>query len=192
MVDLDKEEIKKGINKCYNNSKSLLDDADYLFEGNRIARAYAIYILCIEEIQKTFILFRILLEKEINKNFTKEEKEYYSKFFSSHTFKIKASAMLNSNYNDFADRHSLKKVKTSKEIRNDFLNPRQKDTFKQQGFYVSLVHKKFKEPEELVKVEKCKNIQNEAKLNLSQLSDFKKMFFSNPDFFIKKYMNNDF
>ncbi|MGK0412605.1 MAG: AbiV family abortive infection protein [Polaribacter sp.] len=158
MVHLDKEEIKTGIHKCFNNSKSLLDDADYLFDGNRIARAYAIYVLCIEEIQKANILFRILLEKETNKNFTKEDKEYYSKFFSSHTLKIKGAAAQSLDYNDFAEKYNLNKVKTAKEIRNEFYNPKQKDISKQNGFYVSLVHKKFEEPKDLIKIENCKKV----------------------------------
>ena len=191
MVDLEIKEIKNVINKCYNNSKSLLDDADYLFEDNRIARACSIYILGIEEIQKTYILFRILFEKETNKSFTKEEKAYYSNFFSSHTLKIKAAAIQNLNYNDFAERHNLKKVKTSKDIRNDFSNPKQKDIFKQHGFYVSLVHKKFKEPEELVEIDKCKELQNEAKLYLTILTGFKDDFSFNPTFFIEKYRRDN-
>ena len=65
------------------------------------------YVLCIEEIQKTYLLFRILIEKETNKVFTKEEKDYYSKFFSRHTLKIKAAGIQGSSYNDFAERHSL-------------------------------------------------------------------------------------
>ena len=46
MVNLEIEEIKNGINKCFNNSKSLLGDADYLYEGKRVARSFAIYVLC--------------------------------------------------------------------------------------------------------------------------------------------------
>jgi|TARA_B110000240_G_C13445046_1_gene429924 AbiV family abortive infection protein len=192
MVNLEIEELKNGVLKCFSNSKSLLSDADYLFEDNRFARAYSIYILCIEEVQKTFMLFRILLEKESDKKNTKKENEYYSKFFSSHTLKIKAAAAQGGYYNDFAEKHSLKKVKTSKEIRNEFDNPKQKDIFKQQGFYVDLVHKKFKEPGEMINIEKCNKIQNEAKLSLSHLNGWQSMFFSNPNFFIRKYITDDF
>jgi AbiV family abortive infection protein len=192
MVDLDKEEIKNGINKCYSNSKSLLDDADYLFDGNRIARSYAIFVLCIEEIQKTKVLFRILLEKENNKKFTKEDKEYYSNFFSSHTLKIKAAAVQSSNYNEFAEKYNLNKLKSTKEIKNEFYNPKQKDISKQYGFYVSLVHKKFKEPRDLIKIENCEKIQQEAKLSFAQLRSFKNMYFTSPDVFIGKFSNEDF
>ena len=93
MIDLDKEKIRNEINKCYGNSKSLLQDADYLFDDNQIARSYAIFVLRIEEIQKINVLFRIFMEKENNKKFTKEDKVYYSKFFLSHTLKIKAVAV---------------------------------------------------------------------------------------------------
>ncbi len=192
MVDLDKEEIKNGINKCYNNSKSLLDDADYLFDGNRIARSYSIFVLCIEEIQKTYVLFRILLEKENNKKFTKEDKEYYSKFFSSHTLKIKAAAVQSSNYNEFAEKYNLHKLKSTKEIKNEFYNPKQKDISKQYGFYVSLVHKKFEEPRDLIKTENCKKIQQEAKLSYAQLRSLKNMYFTSSDVFIRKFSNEDF
>jgi AbiV family abortive infection protein len=192
MVDLDKEEIKNGINKCYNNSKSLLDDADYLFDGNRIARSYSIFVLCIEEIQKTYVLFRILLEKENNKKFTKEDKEYYSNFFSSHTLKIKAAAVQSSNYNEFAEKYNLHKLKSTKEIKNEFYNPKQKDISKQYGFYVSLVHKKFEEPRDLIKTENCKKIQQEAKLSYAQLRSLKNMYFTSSDVFIRKFSNEDF
>ena len=60
---------------------------------NQIARSYAIFVLRIEEIQKINVLFRIFMEKENNKKFTKEDKVYYSKFFLSHTLKIKAAAV---------------------------------------------------------------------------------------------------
>lgn len=191
MTDLDKEEIKNGIIKCFNNSKSLLDDADYLFEGNRIARAYSIYILCIEEIQKTYLLFRILLEKENQKTFSEEEKIYYKTFFTSHTLKIKSSAFQNSSYNDFASKYNLTQNRTSKEINSDFLNPKQKDILKQQGFYTDLVHKKFKEPLEMIKIEKCRDIQADAKLSLSQLTGLKRMYFTSPDVFIDKYKKDN-
>lgn len=187
MINLEKEEIKNGFVKCLNNSKSLLDDADFLFEGNRIPRAYAIYVLCIEEVQKAYIIFRILMEKENNKVFTKNEKDYYSNFFSSHTLKIKAAANLSIDYNYFAEKHNLKKVKKNKENKNDFFNPKQKDISKQQGFYVDVVHRKFKEPLEMIKIEKCIDIQSEAKLSVAQLITLKRMYFTCPDVFIDKF-----
>jgi AbiV family abortive infection protein len=192
MVDLDKEEIKKGINKCYNNSKLLLDDADLLLINNRFARAYSLYILCIEEIQKTNILFRILLEKENNKKFTEEDKIYYLKFFSSHIYKIKAAAVQNSYYNDFAKKYDLTIVKTPKEIRNEFNNPKQKDILKQYGFYVSLVHKKFEEPKDMIQTENCEKVKKEAKLSFVQLRHLRDMYFTSPDVFIRKFSNEDF
>jgi hypothetical protein len=45
----------------------------------------------------------------------------------------------------------LKKLKSTKEIENEFYNPRQKDISKQYGFYVSLVHEKFVELRDLIK-----------------------------------------
>lgn len=191
MVHLDIEEIKNGIIKCFNNSKSLLDDADYLFDGNRIARAFSLYILCIEETQKTYLLFRILLEKETSNFFSKEEEKYYNSFFTSHTLKIKSSSMHSSSYANFAEKHNLKQVKSSIEIRNDFFNPKQRDILKQQGFYTDLVHKKFKEPLEMIKIQKCINIQAEAKLNLSQLTGLKNMYFTCPEVFIDKFKEDD-
>ena len=192
MVNLEIEEIKNGINKCFNNSKSLLGDADYLYEGKRVARSFAIYVLCMEEIQKTYLLFRILIEKETNKVFTKEEKDYYSKFFSRHTLKIKAAGIQSSSYNDFAERHSLIKIKKSNEINNEISNSKQKDILKQQGFYTDLVHNKFKEPSEMIKIEKCNSIQAEAKLSLFQLTGFKVSYFNCPAVYIDKFKKDNF
>lgn len=187
MINLEKEEIKNGFVKCLNNSKSLLDDADFLFEGNRIPRAYAIYVLCTEEVQKAYLLFKILMDKENNKVFTKEDINYSKNFFSSHTLKIKAAASLSFNYNYFAEKHNLKKVKTLKQNKNDFFNPKQKDISKQQGFYVDLVHRKFKEPLKMITFEKCIDIQSEAKLSVAQLITLKRMYFTCPDVFIDKF-----
>jgi len=170
MVNLENQELKNGVLKCFNNSKLLLSDADYLFEDNRFARAYSIYILCIEEIQKVDVLFKIFLEKEVNKQFSKEEKDHYNKFFSSHISKIRTSAIKDSFIDELFEKYKLNKYKTKKQINNQITNPKQIDTFKQHGLYTHLINKKkFKEPSELISIEKCINIQNEAKWKIEFL-----------------------
>jgi AbiV family abortive infection protein len=170
MVNLEIEELKNGLLKCFNNSKSLLSDADYLFKDNRFARAFAIYVLCIEEIQKVDVLFKLFLEKEASKQFTKEEKDNYNKFFSSHIFKIRSSAIKDLFIHVLFEKYKLKLYKTKKQINNQITNPKQIDTFKQHGLYTHLINKKkFKEPSELISIEKCRNIQEEARWKISLL-----------------------
>ena len=170
MVNLETEELKNGILKCFNNSKSLLSDADYLFDGNRFARAYSIYILCIEEIQKVDVLFRLVLEKETLKKFCKEESDYYNKFFSNHIYKLKSSAIKDSFIHELFEKYKLKQYKTKKQITNQIRNPKQIDIFKQHGLYTHLINKKkFKEPSELISLDKCRKIQEEARWKIEFL-----------------------
>lgn len=68
---MNKSEIDKiyiGIKKSLNNSLSLIDDADYLFNNDRFSRAYTLYQLGIEEIGKTSIMYRALLSVLVGEN----------------------------------------------------------------------------------------------------------------------------
>ncbi|WP_158837677.1 AbiV family abortive infection protein [Polaribacter sp. L3A8] len=192
MVNLESEELKNGILKCFNNSKSLLSDADYLFEGNRFARAYSIYRLSIEENQKSHKLINLIIEKSLNKDFSKEEKTEYNKFFTDHLMKIRASAIENYTFFDFFEKYNLKQVKTKEQISNEILNPKQIDLFKQYGFYTHLINKKFKQPSDFISKNKCQKIQSEAQLSLSKSRTFIDMFLTFPEVFIRKFLNVDF
>ena len=192
MVDLEIEELKNGLLKCFNNSKSLLNDADYLFEDKRFARAYSIYRLSIEENQKSNMLIRLIIEKMINKDFNKEEKTYYNKFFTNHLLKIKASAIEEYTFIDFFNKYNLKLDKNIEQIFNQRSNPRQIDILKQYGFYTHLINKKFKKPSDFISNEKCQKIQQESKLSLSKSRTFIEMFLTSPDVFIRKFTNVDF
>lgn len=192
MINLEIKELKNGLLKCLSNSKSLLSDADYLFEDNRFARAYSIYRLSIEENQKSNMLIRLIIEKMINKDFSKEEKIYYNRFFTDHLFKIKASGIEEYIFIDFFNKYSLKIDKTKEQILNQISNPRQIDILKQYGFYTHLINKKFKEPSDFISKEKCYKIQQESKLSLSKSRTFVEMFLTSPEVFIRKITNMDF
>jgi len=161
------EEIYNGINKSLLNSIELIDDAEYLFQNKRFARAYALFQLGIEEIGKVTMLFRlvttyILDGKEIDLNKMKDHKHKYKETFVYDLFML------------FALSHKNKTIDKSLldtliyEIQNiDLINE-----LKNFSLYTSLIDNKFKIPKDIISEKLVISIRYRAMIRLEVVKSF--------------------
>ena len=187
MERLNIEEIYNGIRKCFANATDLIADADYLFNDNRFARAYSLYQLGTEETAKIKLLIHLAAEKLSNNEINKKDAEHYNNLFKNHIGKIRYAIASDVNYYNFADKIGLPQLRDPQQIKNELENLKQMDIYKQDGFYVSLSHKKFREPSAIITKEKCSELSILVKHRLSTTKGTMDLFFDNNEFFIRRW-----
>lgn len=80
---LSDEQIAMGLHSCYCNARDLFEDAQLLLKSRRIARAFGLCILCLEELAKIPLLINAVSLK-------RKEQKVWKKFWKalrSHTLK---------------------------------------------------------------------------------------------------------
>lgn len=190
IVDYSTEELIRGINICFDNVADLFNDAELLYENERYPRAYSLYQLSSEESSKALGIINLLVSKAAGGHFTDEYKEGFNKFFTNHDTKIKFSVNTDLNYLKFAKKVGLPVVRNEKSITDELKNTQQLDKLKQDGFYVSTAHNKFKAPNEVITKDKCSKFRDVILERINKEKSTFSYFKQNFSFMVEKFKSS--
>lgn len=151
------ENILVGMKKAFNNATSLLDEAYLLKTNNRLARAYALCQLSIEELAKIQILFELWIDR-INNNII--DYKALNKSFTNHIVKTKTYLetaiakfrLFKAQYSD----DWIDKLITIYEERLKIV--KDLNDLKKESLYVSIINNNFQSPAEKIDEEKFASI----------------------------------
>ena len=158
-----------------------------LFKDKRYSRAYSIFQLATEESAKIKVLIRLALDKLSGKLLTEDDKKLYNKIFTNHVAKNRYAVSTDLEYFKLSQRINLPIARDIKTIVNEINNPKQLDIFKQNGFYVSISHNKFKKPSEIIDKHKCSELKDVVTYRFKFIELTMKYFFTHTDFMVEKW-----
>lgn len=145
--ELTKESLLSGIDKTFNNAKSLMVEAQLLFANEYYPRAYSLLQLSTEELGKVFLLidalFTMLCDKDI------DFISFINKY-EDHKEKIKISNKLGIIFVNY-----LKETNQEYQTLEKYLNSEKNSVFnlnemKKKGLYVCFMDNIFHSPYELI------------------------------------------
>jgi AbiV family abortive infection protein len=167
-MNLTRTDLFEAIHKSLANARDLIEEAEILAQNKKIARAYTLFQLSIEEVGKASLTFNFVLKGNIE-NAT-EIKEF-DRSFCSHTSKTKLSQGI-----DFMFALMSEKTPTTKKLLENFIEQMDKvdisNDNKNYSLYTSLIDNKFYKPSEIITEEQLSNIAFYAKLRLSIATPF--------------------
>lgn len=171
---LSAEEIVRGMSLCESNANELYEDAETLQNANRLARAYTLYQLAIEEIGKVRMLGSLFYSLKLNKEIDYKKAD---KNFLSHQPKTKESVgfeqivvmLLYSNEEDETRREQLKQY--FQELSDEENRTAVYNDFKNISLYVSVNDGFFVSPKEVITSEMVDQIRTSATIRLKSLSN---------------------
>ncbi|WP_430404225.1 AbiV family abortive infection protein [Fluviicola sp.] len=170
---LSAEEITRGMRLCESNANELYEDAETLRNANRLARAYTLYQLAIEEIGKVRMLGSLFYSLKLNKEIDYKKAD---KNFLSHQPKTKESVgfeqivvmLIYSNEEDETKREQLKQY--FQELSDEETRTAVYNDFKNISLYVSVNDGFFVSPKEVITSEMVDQIRTSATIRLRSLS----------------------
>jgi len=71
------EQISLGLHSCYCNARDLFEDAQLLLKNRRIARAFGLCVLCLEELAKIPLLINAVSSKGRSKKYGKNSRQNF-------------------------------------------------------------------------------------------------------------------
>jgi AbiV family abortive infection protein len=146
MIDI--EEIFYGIKKALSNSIELVDDAEYLLQNNRLARAYSLFQLGIEEIGKVSMLYRFIIDYLTGE--TNDFKKIHKKL-TDHKAKDIETVLYDLVILSYAlDKDQYIDNEFFNMIKYEIQNIELINNYKNYSLYTSLIDNKFKAPKELI------------------------------------------
>jgi AbiV family abortive infection protein len=178
-MNFNESELLIAVSKSISNSEDLISDADLLLDNNRLARAYTLYQLALEEAGKAMDIYRSLLFGTFKDN---EGQKILKGNFKSHIKKAErartigiywALQLFKSNNRSKGEEMLLsifKEMKAAKEI-NDYKN---------YSLYTSFIDNTYKSPSEIITDKIVSVIRSVAKDRVVLI----KQFFTIPS---KKY-----
>ena len=188
------QQLAIGIDKTLKNAKALLDDANFLLENKRYARAYTLYQLSIEEGGKCLILYNSILSyfqgEEINEESLKKSVYYSHTIKTKESIKLELAAILlfkNSGHEIGTLLKNIGKERESVKSRNNKKN---------ESLYVELIDGVFFSPLESISIDDVENIADLALIRIKMaemfaskaINDIDKMKFTAGE--LKKIMND--
>lgn len=167
-MSLTRADYFEAIRKSLANARELIDEAEILVQNKKIARAYTLFQLSIEEVGKAFLTFNFVLNGDIDN--AAEIREFDSAFIN-HKAKTKFSQGL-----DFMFALMSEKTPDTKKILENFMEQRDKvnisNNYKNYSLYTSLIDNKFYMPSEIITEQQLSDIAYYAKLRLSIANPF--------------------
>ena len=171
---LNADEVVRGMKLCEFNATELYGDAETLRSANRLARAYTLYQLAIEEIGKVRMLASVFYSLKLNKEIDYKKA---NKNFLAHQPKTKESVgfeqivvmLLYSNEEDETRREQLKQY--FQELSDEENRTAVYNDFKNISLYVSVNDGFFVSPKEVITFEMVDQIRTSATIRLRSLSN---------------------
>jgi AbiV family abortive infection protein len=182
-MKVDKEELFSAIRKSLTNAKELFEDAQILKKYNRIARAYTLFQLAIEEIGKAFLVYNFLLQNDFSK-FSKFQKE-----FSNHIIKTETAIWIDMLLFEFANEDLKRKILFNVLVQTKKTN--ELNNLKNYSLYTSFKNNKFYLPSEIISLEKINKIEFHAKIRLDLASPYLEICMKEFDGILQAYKNMD-
>lgn len=159
------KEIEKGFKLVIQNAKDLLVEAKLLFDNGFYARAYSLTQLCIEEIGKSTILSRAILDYYFGE---KIDFKYFEKLgFRKHQEKTKQSLQPELIAIWMFEKSRGKKTNLRDSLIEDFNQIDQYNKLKNDSLYVGLNDDSFIFPGEVIKKEMAAELIEKAELRLA-------------------------
>lgn len=106
-MKISKEILLEAVTKSLKNAEQLFEEGQLLKVNQRLARAYTLFQLALEEVGKATLAFSLLFRGTFN---DKEEKKLFEDGFRSHKIKTWASAKINIVALQLADDAETKKA----------------------------------------------------------------------------------
>ena len=186
-MNLTRTDYFEAIHKSLANASELIEEAEILAQNKKIARAYTLFQLSIEEVGKASLTFNFVLKGDIEN--TIEIREFNRNFYS-HTAKTKFSQGM-----DFMFALMSENIPNTKKILENFMEQRDKvdisNENKNYSLYTSLIDNKFYKPSEIITEEQLSNIAFYAKLRLRIATPFFSLGIENFDVLYENRNNLD-
>jgi AbiV family abortive infection protein len=169
LKSLGHDELVRGIKLSLKNAESLIEDAEFLNNIGKLARAYTLFQLATEELGKTRLLVSLLFSvksgKEINYKKIKEEFLHHeTKTKGSMIFEQVALLLLFAEQNDDASRNTIKMA--YQDLKNEMNNVKILNERKNLSLYVSVIDKKFILPDDYITQDMVDNLSFNANVRL--------------------------
>lgn len=186
-MSLTRTDYFEAIHKSLANASELIEEAEILAHNKKIARAYTLFQLSIEEVGKASLTFNFVLKGNIN---NAPEIRDFNKAFYSHTTKTKFSQGM-----DFMFALMSEKTPSTKKLLENFMEQRDKvnisNDYKNYSLYTSLIDSKFYMPSEIITEEQLSHIAYYAKLRLRVANPFFTLGIENFDALYENKSNLD-
>lgn len=173
-----KDEYIEAIKKSLTNAEELFEEAKLLRENNKLARAYTLFQISIEEIGKAAMTNTFLMNRDIKDG--KEVKEFLRNF-SNHTYKTNASMGIGFTYAIIQ-----KNLVISKAILNKYIEYSNKidkaNINKNHSLYTSIIDNKFLMPSEIITEKQVIEIEEFACLKLRLAKPYFDLLLKNIDY----------
>ncbi|MGB4846256.1 MAG: AbiV family abortive infection protein [Ferruginibacter sp.] len=184
-MNFTEKELLIAVSKSISNSEDLISDADLLLDNNRLARAYTLYQLAIEEAGKAMDVYESLLlgtfkdikgQKTLKENF----KDHIKKAGRARTISILWALQLFKNNNKSKGEEILLSVFQEMTVANEI------NDYKNYSLYTSFIDNTYKTPCEIITEEMVSVIRSLAKDRVALVKQFS-MIPSNQYEEMKKY-----
>lgn len=168
---LEKRELFEVIEKCLKNAQELFEEAEILKEHKRYARSYTLFQICIEEVGKTSLIYKFLLDP--NKNDNSTVKKFIANF-RDHKAKIVTSIAYDKMLVPIieSEEDNELKQKWESEILNQLNSVNKYNDYKNYSLYTSFYDNDFCIPSELFTLDNLISIQYLSKIRLNMANDF--------------------
>jgi len=172
---LDYNNLVIGIEKCFINAESLIDDAILLKANKRIARSYTLFQLALEEIGKASILYFFAISNDTEK--VKNLKRFKNEFLN-HKFKtekaINFDILILASLNDKDEKKKFFDLIQSEYASIDKLN-----NLKNYSLYTSIIDDTFLLPSEIITSDILNEIETRTIFRLDLIKSTLNYFLQN-------------
>lgn len=165
------ETLITGIIKSEENAKELIEEANILLDNNKLARAFTLFQLAIEELGKCAMITNYILEDDKSKinKLLKELKKHKIKT----DYSIGYDMML---YKSLNEKH--KKTLLESFVFNSS-NISLVDDYKNYSLYTSIINNEFKKPSEIITLENVQNHKFYAEIRLNVAKELNRVNIDN-------------
>ena len=162
---MDDKQIEKGFNLIIANAESLIEEAKLLSANNKVARAYTLAQLAIEEIGKSTFLTRAIFDYYMG---TEINSKYFDKLgFRKHQEKTKHSLKPELIAIYMFEKSRGEKTDLRDGVLDDFNRIEEYNTYKNDSLYVGIVDDSFVSPSEIISPDFVSALISKAEIRLA-------------------------